>query len=79
MNRLEFGVCRNCGHSIVNYDSKWLHHITRSKLLGYTHWPAGHVITVDCKWKGCECKNPEQDQSMPLKTRMVYLGKTIDQ
>lgn len=75
MKRLEFGICKNCGHQVVKYNSQWLHHITRSKLYGYPHWPAGHVITLDCKYKDCKCNNPELDQNMPLKTKMVYMGK----
>ena len=77
MKRLEFNVCKNCGHSVVNFNSKWLHHISRSKLLGFPHWPSGHVITLDCKW-GCKCNIPEPDQTQPSKTKLVYLGKRTD-
>ena len=72
-----FGVCKNCGHPVVNYNSKWSHHITRGELLGLPHWPAGHVITLDCKWK-CKCDTPEPDLTKLLKTKLVYLGKRID-
>ncbi len=78
MVRLEFGVCKNCEHTVVNYNSKWLHHITRSKLLGLPHWPAGHIITLDCKWK-CDCNIPEVDPNKPLKNNFVYLGRKIDE
>ncbi|EQB71091.1 MAG: hypothetical protein AMDU4_FER2C00201G0008 [Ferroplasma sp. Type II] len=77
MRSLEFGSCKNCGHPVVNFNSKWLHHITRSNLLGLPHWPAGHIITVDCKWK-CNCSIPELDQAKPLKTKLVYLGSRTD-
>lgn len=77
MNSLEFGVCKNCGHPVVNFSSSWMHHVTRSKLTGYLHWPTGHVITRDCKWE-CKCNTPEPDPTKPLKTELVYLGKRTD-
>ena len=78
MTRLQFGVCKNCGHSIAMRDSVWLHHITRSRLLNLPHWPAGHVLTEDCKWH-CDCRIPEPDPSRTVKSKLVYLGRRTDQ
>jgi len=77
MEHLEFGICKNCGHEVVKLNSRWMHHVTRSKLTGLPHWPAGHVITLDCKQDHCECNNPEPNQNQPLKTKLVYLGKSF--
>lgn len=77
MARLQFGVCKNCGHSIAMRDSVWLHHISRSRLLNLPHWPAGHVLTEDCKWH-CDCRIPEPDPSRTVKSKFVYLGRATD-
>ena len=77
MKKLKFGICKNCKHQLAMKDSLWLHHITRSRLLHFPHWPSGHVITVDCKWQ-CECKVPELDQTKPVKSKLTYLGRNTD-
>ena len=79
MATLKFGSCRNCGHQIVLDGSAWMHHVSRSRLYGVPHWPAGHVITKECRHKGCGCALPELDQAGPTEEKLVYLGKDATQ
>ena len=77
MVALKFGVCKNCSHEVVFFDSQWKHHITRTKLYHVPHWPTGHLITLDCKW-GCQCSTPVLDESKEQKSKMVLLGSHTD-
>ncbi len=52
--------------------------LTRAKLYHVPHWPAGHVITIECKRDPCKCAVPDLDESKGQKSRMVLLDSHTD-
>jgi hypothetical protein len=82
IERVEYGRCGQCGHEIAlaRFASihGWAHHITRSKMYGAPHGPAGHILTAWCERAPCQCGSSAPNLGFPVKARLVYLGTNTD-